>query len=471
MSHLLGRIIWLAAVFAPAFAALGGGASHASRLPDDVDLYIELNGATRGEWRFVSSLAGPGVSLDASWADLSETVGLDEREAFERLLGTRVSIALRGVWEGEADWAALLTTDEETADLIRRNLKARPRRIVGGQTVLRLPGGRFELTTFREADGVTLMMAPAREGTGVLLDACAPPERALGETERAAAFEDLDEHGPHFISARIPKGHGWLSAGARLDERSASLRIAGRFERWENPRPVFAPEAWDGLFEGALLGVVERGRAFFEDGLFEEVPAMEPMARAMGPSAGDVMVALVRESAGGRELGGAVSVAGPESRAEKLDAGAAGSLILLAPAGDEGVYDFHGAYPRAMRTARLSETRSVSWRYLGDGWQPGWVVAGTSGELVDEIAATAASEAHRMRFRVTLDGEGGEGLPMAAWRSVGVVRPRALLSGGEGDAGVGGALAGLTGIETLRWRIRDLPSGRVDGELELVRAE
>ena len=216
------------------------------------------------------------------------------------------------------------------------------------------------------------------------------------------------------------------------------------------------------------MGVVERGKAVFEEGLLETVEGLGPMARAMGPSAGEVMVAVVRSHGDEREMGCAVSVVGPESRAAKLDAGAAESLALLGPVDDGEVYDFQGAYPRAMRSASLSETQSVSWRYLGDGWQPGWVVAGTSGALVDEIAETAGAEAHRMRFRVTLDGEGGEGLPMAAWRSVGVVRPRALLSGGEDGEG---ALAGLAGIESLRWRIRDLPGGRVDGELELVRAE
>ncbi len=472
MNIWLFRALWLSAVLVPALSSLaenpaGARTSHAALLPENIEVYAELNGATREEWRFVASLAGPGVSLDDSWHELADAIGLDENEAFERLLGNRVSIALRGVWGGEPDWAALWTTDNATAELIRKRLRARPRRIVGGQAVLRLPGGRFELTEFHAESGVTVMMAPTREGGGVLSESCAAPKATLASTERVRSFAALSEHGPHFIAASLPRGKGWLAAGAEVTSHAARLRLAGRFAGWGDPRPVFDPSAWDGLFEGALLGVVERGRAFFEEGLFEDVGALEPLARSMGPSAGEVIVALVRDEGGGVEYGGAVSVAGPESRAEKLDAGAARSLAMIGPGVGHEVYDFRGASPRALRSAELSDTLRVSWRYLGDGWQPGWVVGGTSESVVAALSEKASSEAHRMRFRVTLDGEGGESLPMAAWRSMGVARPRALLS----DGTEGGPLAGLAGIELLRWRIRDLPSGRVDGELVLERAE
>jgi len=472
MSIWFCRVLWLTALLVPAFPSLAGEpvserTSHAALLPDDIEVYAELNGATREEWRFVASLAGPGVSLDDSWHELADAVGLDEAEAFERLLGNRVSIALRGVWGDDPDWAALWTTDNATAELIRKRLRARPRRIIGGQAVLRLPGGRFELTEFHADTGVTVMMAPTRELGGVLSDSCAAPKVTLASTERVRAFDSMHEHGPHFIAAALPQQKGWLSAGAEVRSRAVTLGLAGRFAEWGEPRPVFDPGAWEDLFDGALLGVVERGRAIFEEGIFEDVAALEPFARSMGPSAGEVIVALVRETDGGVEIGGAVSVAGPESRAEKLDAGAARSLAVLGPPVGHEVYDFRGAAPRAMRAAVLSDSLQVSWRYLGDGWQPGWVVGGTSEAVVAALSEKATGEAHRMRFRVTLDGEGGESLPMAAWRSVGVARPRALLSDGAGD----GALAGLAGIEFLRWRIRDLPSGRVDGELVLERAE
>lgn len=462
------RLCWLIAMIVPALPALGDG--HASYLPSDVDVYAELNGATPDDWRFAAQLAGPGVSIDESWRELARVVGLDEQEAFSRLLGERVSLALRSVWSGESDWAALLTTDVETAEMIRRKLKARPRRIVGGQTVLRLPGGRYEFTEFRNGGSVTVMLAPVSEGASLFGDACVSPEETLDETARLLAFDDLD-HGPHFLAVHAPGAKGWLTGAVEVDEGSARVRLVGRFSGVDAPRPVFTPEAWDELFDGALFAIVERGQGLFEGGTLESIPALEPVLHAMGESAGEVVLGVVRaREGGGVVVGGAASLAGPESRAERLDRGAARSLAIvrgaLGQVGEE--IDFRGDYPRALRTAPITMRESVSWRYLGDGWQPGWVVAGNDVCLVNEIAETARGEAERMRFHVTLDGEGGEGLPMAAWRSVGLARPAALL-GAIGDAG--GALAGFSGVDVVRWRLRDLPSGRVDGEIELKRAE
>ncbi len=479
MVSLLCRMVLLAVVALPLGVAQGGPgvepSEHAALLPDDVDIYAQLNGVTRDEWRFLSSLAGSDVSLDASWRALAEAIGMGEDEAFERLLGQRASVALRGVWEGEADWAALLTTDAETAGLIRRKLKARPRTIVGGRAVLRLPGGRFQLTEFRGEEAVTVMMAPARENGGLFLEACAFRDVSLMESERVRAFGELAGEGSHYIAARMDSGKGWLSASARIGDQAARLRMVGALEGHERPRAVFDPAGWEELTSTALLAVVERGRGVFEKGLYEDVPALIPFAKAMGASAGEVIAVVVRGSEErGVEVCGAASLSGPVARAKKLDRGAARSLAALSAmvGGGAWEHDFGGLYPRAARTAQIREGLSVTWRYLGDddeaSWQPGWVVAGTSGEIVESVSATAQRETDRVRLRVTLDGEGGAVMPMSAWRSVGVVRPRALL-GIVGE--VNPTLVRLSSVERLRWAIRDLPGGRVEGEVELERAQ
>lgn len=458
-----------------AMACASGPCGHAAHAPADAELFVTLAGASREDWAFLSSVAVPASSVDDAWRTLAGELGFDEAEAFERLLGTRASLAVRGVWDGRGDWTAFFSTDLATAKRIRRELRATPRKIVGGRPVLGLAGGRFRMTELAHEGEVVLVLAPAEGAGGSLFDTVCRGEGAdLGATERLVELRGLAGGGRYGAAMLLPEGKGWLAAGAARIGVVSELTLLGRLTDVKAPRHRFDPQGWEALFEGALFATVERaGRLFQEDDL-GPLEAMRPLIEAMGPSAGDAAAVVIREGAkGGVAIAGAISMAGPEDRAARLDAGVSRLVTGIGVARGEGAWehDFGGLYPRARRSVRFEDGFEMFWDYIGTGWQPGWVVLGTSGGLTTELSATARREAGELGLHVTLDGEGWETMPMAAWRSVGVARPAALVGAMTGSGGAAPeALARLGGLELVRWEVRDLPNGRVDGRLVVERA-
>ena len=154
-------LVWLCA----AAGTLAGGPGHTAFLPGDIGVYVEARGMRATDWDVLAPLLGELEEIDRSWAELAARMEMTPEDAFARLLGERTSIAIRGAWTGETDWAVLLSTDTDTAAYLRAKLGAAPRKIRGTGTVLGLQGGRFQLAqlTAEGERGVVLALAP-RDG-------------------------------------------------------------------------------------------------------------------------------------------------------------------------------------------------------------------------------------------------------------------------------------------------------------------
>lgn len=126
-----------------------------SRLPAEVEFVLALDdAATLRQQIGGDPVVGwirdtPHLTRVAdAWAALASGIGMADTEAFDLLLGRRVILAASGLRSGDTPrWAVLSELDEETARRLRRDLGAKPRRVLAGQHVFELEGGAFLLAT------------------------------------------------------------------------------------------------------------------------------------------------------------------------------------------------------------------------------------------------------------------------------------------------------------------------------------
>ncbi len=131
----LGRVIARLPASIEFVLAMDDGSTLFSQLDDSpvIDSLVALPRAQR--------------VLDA-WSALADELDMDDRQAFDELLGRRVVFVASGLQSGDAiHWALLSELDQTTERRFRRDFGARPRHIIDGQPVLELENGSFFLAT------------------------------------------------------------------------------------------------------------------------------------------------------------------------------------------------------------------------------------------------------------------------------------------------------------------------------------
>ncbi len=499
-----------------AVAAKSSSDAAIGRLPADLELVVCVRDADRQRQSppgraIVQSIAGAKLfsETSAAWVKFGVLLGWGPEEAFSRLAGRRLVLAIGPVVDGARSWALLSDVYGDAERRLRSRLRPSPRQTIAGQPVLSLEDGRFELAIFcppinsaaRAATPCTIILAPT--GRGDLLDrivrglAGEPPGSTLADS---AAMKDvrslmgadifvlaqrLDDGGAEFAAtgatldgdgwtARLRASHGWFAGSVMRDEPTLPWSAAAAdelapgaialllsdglpgLERWV---PLLAiptlPEAAE-----RLRGLLGR-RTFL--GLFRSPnPDCEPatVALAVGFESPDI---------------GALAAPGDAVVGRLVAAIEAG-----ADARERDRPDFLGFLPSSPRVVPLTGQASVIWRPLlglrpalawvyrptpsgsGGGPLPGWWFAtlapsdegGRLSGWVSRACETLARPraANDLRPRV----------------SVGSVRVADLVRWiAEVHADPTESLLPLRCIENIRWDAWVVPGGRVDGEARI----
>jgi hypothetical protein len=471
--RVVSRFILALWMCLPSIALADEPAWHARSAPAEVDLFVSLEGATLSDWAFLTDVAGAGEAGDRAWQELGEALRMEEGEAFRRLVGRRASIVARGVWRNEVEWVALLSTDGGAAKRFQRAFKATPRRIVGGRPVLALEGGRLQAAVLPRERGVVLALGPVAGESGSLFETvCKGMGETLAGTERFRAIEALGEARRLAAVVRLPQEKGWLVGGTGSLGETIEIELLGRITDPCETHAAFDPEAWSAAMEGAAFGVVERAGSLFrsgDEGELGPLAFMGPMFEAMGDGAGEIAAMTLRLGEERRVAIGAATTMSPvEGRAEALDAAA--SRMIASMTRDLGTpgaeQDFLGLYPHALRRAKLRDGLEALWFYVkGDRAERAaeldWFVGGTDESVVRALRDAAAQAGAATKPR---------GLA-ASWRSVGHAMPGRLIEWiGERGNGLPAPLRGLANVREIRWAVRDLPGGRLDGTIRVHRA-
>ncbi len=266
-------------------------------LPSTLDMIVVVDRAAelraspvgQGVLRFLDD-SGSLKDMADAWTALSNQLGWSEREAFDRLLGSRVVLASRAQGENDRRWAILSDVSADTERRLRERLRIAPRGISNGHQILSVENGAFELTTHRatpspnppgsrgtsqkpaDTDRFTLVFGPT--GRGELLDelvaalsrgGAADPMRASDAMDAAAAM------GPTnvlvMVSTKRPAWSNFVILTAHQDMqqpdhagRAWSAGVVVRdVDRQESLRNVELSDSgpFDTLAEGALAAVLQ----------------------------------------------------------------------------------------------------------------------------------------------------------------------------------------------------------------------
>lgn len=190
-------------------------------LPAGIDAVVVVSRAAR-QRRSEAGVALSGLLRESglasqtalAWEDLAGVLGLSPTDAFDTLLGRRVTLVIDGLGSGERlEWAVLSHVGVATEERLRERLNPAPRGIVDGQVVLAVEGGRYELATARRRseDGTeeaAVLLAPSH--CAALFDSLLPivsgrvREGGLARSEAFVRAEGLGA-GDVFVLARFPE--------------------------------------------------------------------------------------------------------------------------------------------------------------------------------------------------------------------------------------------------------------------------
>lgn len=350
-------------------------------LPAGVEVVVTLRGAAEVRrtpaGRAVEAMLADSGKLEESvraWKGLAESLGWSPAQAFDELLGRRVTIAARGLGGGElADWALIGEVSRATEDRLRLRLRPAPRAIVAGLTVLAVEEGAFELTICSHGgcaglagdegspDGATFMLAPA--GPSVLFDELVPVlARGIGggggrDAAPQPAPRTPANPGPGafmLMRGTLAGGEGsFIAVTAAMDPAHPS---EGFHARVLMSKDLLAADALTPPWTGAALGRLEPGA----------------MMAAMS-AAGFEPIRRIAEAFGLPTLAGWSEPANPDRRRTALvvrEAGSPTSATLGAPDGvadddlpvsgssREGVSRGAGAARRPLSIVIARETES-----------------------------------------------------------------------------------------------------------------
>lgn len=492
LRHML---LWCALAGA---ACAGGDAAlrvfeAAAMAPADLDMLICVQDAGELRRSEMGGAAGAMVELALgegetarAWTALAEQLGWSREEAFDRLLGSRVALVVRGLPTEEqpefGSWALLSEVSLDTEKRLRERLRVAPRAIVAGHTVLSVEGGAYELTAERRAKHATLILAPSDRNA--LFDELIPllakgPATPLSATTEFAEVRALGG-GQMLFFARSPEGDGsWAGLIARREGARMLAKIVAAPKGGEDAD--CDAEVWDSgparrAGEEALLWSVERSlpAAFGSSGLstlLSGLPVMRLRERAADLLGDYLGVWVTAAPKGLPEFAAALEV----QDLTRAPAQADGLMAeLLAGVGLEGL-DFGGVEPLAVRCVDLGASEVIResklwdtgpearWGFLEGGERAparAWWVMGV-GEGAFDLATRALSP----------ERPGGEE-DVGAWVALGGAKPGAAIEALRG-AGLkpAGPILAATKVREVRWAIELKPGAeardaRLRGALE-----
>jgi hypothetical protein len=490
------------------------------RLPADVQVVLRINKADR------QRQSAPGRALaraarEASlfadtgraWANLAARLGWEPDDAFARLAGRRIILAIaEPAPDGRRSWAVLSDVDDRAERALLKGLAAAPRLSIAGHPVRSIEDGRFELAVFhhpeagggRAGESCTLILAPA--SSGEFLDrivrsmAGEPIGPVLADSpvlEVAAPLLSGDvffmarggeaQAGAYLaVSATLVKD-GWdakilASPGMLLSDQGADQ--GGEIEKW-------SAGAIDQLAEHAIGIVISSGMAGLDRWLpMLTLPTLPEAAdRLRGLVGGRVMLGMFRlPDAQGRPSPNVALSCAFDSPDTDLLAGPADAVLARligaveagAGAGDDDRPDFDGFLPEVPRVVPLTGPVASLWKPLvgtnpqlawvyraekrppGGGSRPGWWMIG----LVPADQEIGGSAWISTSASALAADEGGD--DQRARITTGFVRLADLAKWmSQVRADPKGAMAPLTFIETARWDAWLAPTGLVEGTLRL----
>jgi len=496
LRHML---LWCA--LAGAVSAGGGGHSAlkvfdaAALAPADVDLLICVQDAGEIRRSEIGGAAGAMAALALgegetarAWSALAAQLGWSREEAFDRLLGSRVALVVRGLPTEQnpefGSWALLSEVSLDTEKRLRERLRVAPRAIVAGHTVLSVEGGAYELTAERRAKHATLILAPLARNA--LFDELIPlldkgPATPLSATPEFAELRALGG-GQFLFFAQSPDRDGaWGGFIARREGAKLVANVVAAPRRDE--AADCEPMVWDAgparrAGEEALLWSVERSlpAAFGSAGvstLLSGLPVMRLRERAADLLGDYLGVWVTAAPQGLPEFAAALEV----QDLNRAPAQADGLMAeLLAGVGLEGL-DFAGVEPLAVRRVDLGASEVIResklwevgpearWSFLEGGERAparAWWLLGL-GEGAYELAARAL-EPQRP----------GGAEDMGAWVALGGVKPGAAIEALKG-AGLkpSGPILAASKVREVRWGLElergaAAERGRLRGTIEAV---
>jgi len=502
IARLLRNVALLAAVFllqASAPAQPSTPYAAAVGLPSQAEVVLVLDGASRirtspAGTTLSTALADAGLLAESNraWDDLARVLGMRREDALDALLGRRVVLVMTGLSaDSISGWAIASQVSPETERRLRAGLGAAPRQVVGGQPILSVERGRYELASavFRDAGASPLLREDERagpvaivllapSGSSSLFDAMLPlvlgrsAETPFGHALRPAAAHKASDG---LLIARLP-------AANASGDRYAAIALHAHPNAWSADTIAWPAKSWLPGVEMEQVGSCSR-RAFdavAKDSLVSVIgtlgsdgPPRELIALAGTAAnlawpdgldilpAGRALLSVHRSAPGsgdpfGLSVSVAVQVRDVEASAKTCDRAVARSLSV---AGGDGVAaDFGGFLPGAVRTAEVSiapgRTTTIAWAFERDaqplrtdaprsGW---WVMAlGPSGDTAACSTAIVRSTATAVTAR--------DDKPEARRRiSLGVVRPAQIVAFvARGDDARSGPLSLLRAIDSAEW--------------------
>ena len=207
--------------------------------------------------------SGRAAGLASAWTDFAAELGWTTTQAFDALLGSRVTLVLRGVTPtGAAEWALV---SEVTSDAERRlvaALRPAPRGTAGGLTVLAIERGKYELAIARGGwrEGAerpaVILLAPAEDRA--LFDELVPTLSAP-----RAGDPDADDAA---VTIRRPAAPAFEGGPARTSTITLTARLDADGTGWtcrllgdaRSVAPVtpWSTAAFEGLQGGGLVTVM-----------------------------------------------------------------------------------------------------------------------------------------------------------------------------------------------------------------------
>ena len=496
--------------------------SSIANFPASIDAVIVIENATR------LRASEPGIALlesfqragllaktIVSWGDFARELGWTSGEAFDALLGRRVSLLLDDLDRAAGPrWVLLAEVDRSAEDRIRRRLELTPRTIAHGARVLAGERGRIHLAIIPGgARGkVSSLMLTSSEHEAffwrVLASITDPKASAprLRDTRGYRELQRLERRSVRVLiqpGARVGTVGGFCAVSAALSDDGftahwrTSLDAFGIQDAMNQGVQPWSREAFDSVSDDALIAVMGVGpSAFGVVGRFVATMLNIDDEDGEWPTLGPVRLLAVHRGDGGKPgvaLPGrrdgftrvrvtlATQTGGSESAAE-ADGAIAGFVSGIGTSDSADALDLGGAFPGAVRSVRVTLNDRVDGPWfegLGSNPRISWAQSlpaqarggGSVPWLVVELDGGDSSQAPDRRVASLINALSAAQVPTdrGTMVSLGVVRPHALVRwittlGLDPTS----TLTPISSVESLRWEAWSEGGDVVIGQAEVV---